>query len=72
MDRRREITKKAAAIIQVRNGTTMNQVWQKDERRGNRYREYLRGGTNRMWSEEKRLKAPPRFIVLATQLTVIP
>ena len=68
MDCRREISKKAAAaIIQVRNGTTVNQVRQKDERRGNRYREYLRGGTNRMCSKEKRLKAPPRFIVLATQ-----
>ena len=54
MDYRRGISKKAVAIIQVRNGTPMNQVWQRDKRRGNRYREYLRGGTNRMWKPKKK------------------
>ena len=49
MDCRREISKKAVAIIQVRNGTTTNQVWQKDGRGGNRYREYLRG-----WKQKKK------------------
>ena len=49
MDCRREISKKAVTIIQVRNGTTTNQVWQKDGRGGNRYREYLRG-----WKQKKK------------------
>ena len=49
MDCRREISKKAVAIIQVRNGTTMNQVWQKAGRGGNGYREYLR-----RWKQEKK------------------